>query len=261
MKLKVLLLCLLVCLPFNVSAGKIKPEVKPYDTPWRVLFIGNSFSYYNNGIQNHVGGLVRGAGAWKKGQHRFRLSSLSGGAFYEQNIQPLLAPKKPWDWVILQAHSQEPINKYAEEFKKNAKKLTQQIQKSGAKAALFMTWGYENQPEMAEELASAYTELGNKLDILVVPVGLAFSRIQERHPKIRLYVPDVLGVDENSQLTYKKAIKHPSPEGTYLAACVFYSVFYNRTPSGNVYRSSLGQDTASILQNEAWQVVQDFYAD
>ena len=33
------------------------------DTPSSVLFVGNSFSYYNNGINNHYGGLAAAAGS------------------------------------------------------------------------------------------------------------------------------------------------------------------------------------------------------
>ena len=43
--------------------------------PESVLFVGNSFSYYNNGINNHYGALVAAGG----GEVRVRMSTISGG--------------------------------------------------------------------------------------------------------------------------------------------------------------------------------------
>ena len=123
-----------------------------------------------------------------------------------------------------------------------------------------MTWGYKGQPVMGLELANVYTTLANKLNVLVVPVGLAFARAEIELSDIELFVPDVLGVDSNNQLTYRKDWKHPSEAGTYLAACVFYSAFYQRSPEGLVFKGKLDKDTALALQKLSWQVTQQFYS-
>jgi hypothetical protein len=50
-----------------------------------------------------------------------------------------------------------------------------------------------------------------------VPVGNAFDFVEKNHPEINLYM------DDN---------KHPSPNATYLAACVFYSMITGESPVG-----------------------------
>ena len=50
-----------------------------------------------------------------------------------------------------------------------------------------------------------------------VPVGNAFDYVEKNHPNINLYM------DDN---------KHPSPNATYLAACVFYSMISGKSPVG-----------------------------
>ncbi|MFQ3190703.1 MAG: hypothetical protein ACI936_001837 [Paraglaciecola sp.] len=64
-----------------------------------------------------------------------------------------------------------------------------------------MTWGYKGQPDMGVDLANVYTKLANKLEIQVVPAGVVFARAKADLSKIELFVPDVLGVDSENQLT------------------------------------------------------------
>lgn len=237
-----------------------KPMVKLENTPKRVLFVGNSFSYYNQGIQSHLDALVNVSDLSIKGETRFRLSSLSGAGLYEQQIKHLLTPNnRIWDRVVLQGHSQEPINQYAQAFAKNAKRLVKDIRDSGAQATLFMTWGYKGNKQMTQALAKAYIELANQLNVLVVPVGLAFAEAQQRHPEIPLFVEDVKGINDSGNLTYWPDIKHPSEAGTYLAASVFFSTFYQRTALGSPYQASLSQQEAEKLQQTAWDTVRAFY--
>lgn len=259
-KNRLLYLILFLLVSTKVCAELPKPEVKLDKPVLRVLFVGNSFSYYNNGVQNHLNSLVKAAGLREKGKTRFRLSTLSGGGLYEQQISHLLKPQnRAWDMVVVQGHSQEPINQHAAAFASNAKRLTNDIRESGAKAALFMTWGYENQPEMGEALARAYIELANQLDVLVVPVGLAFSAAEKNYPDIRLFVPDIKAIDPLGKTTFLKSDKHPSKAGTYLAACVFFSTFYQRSTEGLPYHAGMDPKQANKLQKAAWDVVQNFY--
>lgn len=255
------LFCLLLCLMVSPAAlaDLAKPEIKLDKPVHRVLFVGNSFSYYNNGVQNHLHSLVKAAGLREKGKTRLRLSTLSGGGLYEQQISHLLKPNnRAWDVVVVQGHSQEPINQYAEAFASNAKRLDEDIRKSGARTALFMTWGYQNQPQMGQALAKAYIELANKLDVLVVPVGLAFYQV-EQHSDIQLFVADIKNITPDGEKTYLKAIKHPSLAGTYLAACVFFSTFYQRSAEALPYHAGLDPKQAKALQKTAWDVVKNFY--
>jgi hypothetical protein len=44
---------------------------------------------------------------------------------------------------------------------------------------------------------------------------------------------------------------HPTEQGTYLAACVFYAVIFQESPQGLSYTRSLSAETAHQLQGVA----------
>jgi hypothetical protein len=241
----------------------VAPKVQPTSNPTRVLFVGNSFSFYNNGIHNHLGSLIRSTGEWNKQQNRLRLSTLSGGHIKEHsdNLESILSDSsQQWHAIVLQGHSNEPIStKKNKAFALATAKALQQIKSKGIQPILFMTWGYKDQPDMGVDLANVYTKLANKLDVLVVPVGVAFARAEAQLSNIELFVPDVLGIDSENQLSYRKDWKHPSEAGTYLAACVFYATLHQRSPEGLIFTGDLHKETALALQKLSWKVTQQFF--
>jgi len=241
----------------------VAPSVQPTSNLTRLLFVGNSFSFYNNGIHNHLGSLIRSTGEWKRKQNRLRLSTLSGGHIKEHSadLESILSdPSQNWHAIVLQGHSNEPISaKKNKEFVLATANAVQQIKDKGIQPILFMTWGYKDQPDMGADLANVYTKLANKLEVLVVPVGVAFASAETEFSNIELFVPDVLGVNSENQLTYRKDWKHPSEAGTYLAACVFYATLYQRSPEGIIFTGKLHKDTALALQKLSWKVTQQFY--
>jgi hypothetical protein len=266
---KVLTICLVV------SAGNMltrlalaqeitKPEITQAPAnPKRALFVGNSFSFFNDGIHNHLGALIRSSGNWERGIHRYRLHTLSGARMEEHRalINEITNESSPWPTVILQGHSNEPIVAEEQEaFVKATASYVKSLKQNSMTPVLFMTWAYENAPEMTLPLSEAYTKVGNRLNIQVVPVGLAFAHVRKMAPDISLYTADVLGVNKEGKVTYRRDIKHPSRAGTYLAACVFYAAFYKTSPQGLPYTAGLEADIALQLQNLAWESVRDYYS-
>ncbi|WP_193362916.1 hypothetical protein [Brumicola pallidula] len=100
-------------------------------------------------------------------------------------------------------------------------------------------------------------------DVLVVPVGVAFWFAEQQLPQIDLFVPDVLGLknetSDKPKLTYRKDLKHLSNAGTYLMACVLYSVLCQQTPEGNIFSAGLEPAIALKLQKLSWLVTTGFY--
>jgi hypothetical protein len=242
-----------------------KAPVANYD---KVLFLGNSFSFYNNGIHNHLGGLIRANGDWERGKQRLRLLSLSGGHIHEQlsALQATLAQdSRAWDAVVLQAHSNEAINENkVKRFDASLTSAIEIIKQHNKRAILFMTWAYKGDAQMALSLESVYIEQAKKHKVPLVPVGTAFAKASTLLPDVELYVPDVLGVKQSdavSVLTYREILKHPSTAGTYLAACVFYASLYQQSAEGNPFTAGLDPETALALQKLSWQVVQAFNND
>jgi hypothetical protein len=48
---------------------------------------------------------------------------------------------------------------------------------------------------------------------------------------------------------------HPTEQGTYLAACVFYAVIFHQSPEGLTYLAHLPKEIAQFLQQIAANTV------
>lgn len=149
---------------------------------------------------------------------------------------------KNWDFVVLQEQSQTLVFNQAI-FNDSVKKMTREIVAFGAKPILFMTW--ERPDSMrhgvtTNNLATAYAAIGRELNVSTAPVGIAFSRSLKERPDLVLYIHD----------------GHPTRHGTYLAACVFYATFLQRSPIGNTYSDGvISAEERDFLQRIAAETV------
>ena len=228
---------LLLALVLAPSAQAIAGE------PDKVLFVGNSFTYYNNGLHKHYEAIVESA----NGLLHSRIMTISSGRLPEHIAGfPSLAASEDWDVVVLQGYSKGPISDdTAGAFRKAATQLVQVIRDNDAKPAFFMTWAYVDEPGMTALLDDAYTSIGKKLGAQVVPVGLAFERAIQQRPDLKLRIADR---------------KHPTLAGTYLAACAFYAALHRQNPEGLSYTAGLDPDDAAFLQRVAWDTVEEYSA-
>lgn len=218
------------------------PALGAGEAPDDVLFVGNSFTYYNNGLHSHYRELRRAA---DKPGGRQRSLTISGGRLPEHagGLKQTLA-NADWDVVVLQGYSNGPIgDDTAEPFRQAAREYAAAIRRDGAEPVFFMTWAYSDKPEMTHQLRDAYTVIGEELGVKVVPVGLAFERALLERDGLELIVADR---------------KHPTLAGTYLAACTFYAALHGESPLGNSYRAGLDEDTAQFLQSVAWATWQGY---
>ena len=228
-------------------------------TPHRLLFVGNSFFYFNYGINGYVERLVRSTEAFAGQQFRTVLITMSGAGLDWHDIDSYFRPvigsyrvgraglefdkfDKPFDAVILQDCSRCPIDPALEPvFQATVKKHVTAVRSHGAVPFLFMTWAYADKPEMTAQLSDKYTKAGIDHDVLVVPAGLAFARSMAERPDIDLYLVDK---------------EHPSIAGTYLAAATIYATVFGRSPVGIKSTSGLiDPATVSHLQKVAWETV------
>src|SRR5262249_16391691 len=190
--------------------------------PRSLLYVGNSFFYFNNGVHWMVSGLLD-AGE-RHGEYRSASRTRGGAALSDHDVEAYLRTiavassaavggaqpspdhiTPPFDAVIMADCSQCPVNPQLRgAFHEYARKHSQTVVKHGARPILFMTWAYADRPEMTAQLAEQYTEAGRETGALVVPAGLAFARAIAKNPRIDLYNPDKL---------------HPSVAGSYLSAC------------------------------------------
>lgn len=229
----------------TLTAALGASEALPAEAPEDVLFVGNSFSYYNNGLQNHYRRLLNAASSAGRAPGKARLMTISGGSLTEHRggLGEMLRAYD-WDAVVLQGYSLGPIDAArAGPFRQAAREYAEWIRADGAEPVFFMTWAYISRPEMTEALDEAYSAIGRELGARVVPVGRAFAAVRSERDDIALIMDDD---------------KHPTLAGTYLAACTFFAALTGETPAGLGYTAGLHEETAAYLQSVAWRTVEDY---
>ena len=246
--------------------AQTKPQVS--DTgltqPKTIMYVGNSFFYYNNSMHSQVSAIATAADPQNRAAYRSTSITMSGSGLNWHDIDSYFKPggvasysfvgdneirfnqfDKPFDLVIMIDCSQCPIHpQLGKMFHEYAKKHSDTVRKYKAAPVFFMTWAYEDKPEMTAQLAEQYTIAGNANGALVIPGGLAFAKAIARQPDIRLYVADK---------------RHPSARGTYLAAATIYAALHRKSPVGGPHPATVDAATAKFLQEVAWETVQEYY--
>lgn len=221
----------------------------------KVLFIGNSYTYVND-LPSMLSSI-----ATSFGDQVTHDSQTPGGTTFQGHTQNAATWNKInsqiWDFVVLQAQSQEPsfpdsqVNSSTIPY---AMQLADSVYANNfcTEVMMYMTWGRKNgDPQWApistfdgmnDRLRSAYLRMADSVQGSVSPVGSAWKYVRENYPSIELY-----NADES----------HPSVAGTYLAACTFYASIFRKTPVGSSFISSLSPADAANLQAAAALTVLD----
>ena len=262
--LKGLQVLLLVIASYYYVSGvqaQTQPSVKSLgDAPQSIMWVGNSFFYYNNGIHGHFGRLVRSAKAnvrgtmvtiggsgldWHDMESLVRPDGLGRYSFVGDNQVRFNESGRQYDTTIMMDCSQCPVHPQLQKiFHEYVRKHSETLRKAGMRPVLFMSWAYKDKPDMIDGLAEQYTLAGNQNNALVIPAGLAFARSIAARPDLELYQPDK---------------RHPSLAGTYLAACTAYAAVYGKSPEGLQSADGLAPDIAGHLQTVAWETVKTYY--
>jgi len=245
---------------FNPSAAQPINDGVAQQTPRSLLWVGNSFFYYNNSMHGHVGQLLRGAGEkgfqstsvtisgsglnWHDVASNFKPGGVGSYSFVGDNEVRFNEPSKSFDAVMMMDCSQCPIHpQLSKIFFEYTAKHAQTVREHGARPILFMSWAYADKPEMTTPLAQAYIRAGQMTHAQVVPAGLAFENSLTKRPDLKLIIADK---------------RHPTLMGTYLAACTVLASVYRKNPIGNPYTAGLPESDAKHLQTVAWESVQAF---
>jgi hypothetical protein len=189
-----------------------------------VLFIGNSYTYFNNlpemfaGLAAEAGEKVSvtmsAPGGWRLKDHWDKGDALG------------LLRQERWNYVVLQEQSTLGINHYVESrtrvagdelFRPYAQRWASEIHKVSATPVFYLTWAPRDAAEDQPRLDYAYFHAAREGRAVVAPAGLAWARVRQAHPEIELF----LGSGS-----------HPSPAGTYLVACTFFATLFDRSPVG-----------------------------
>ncbi len=217
----------------------------------RIFFIGNSYTSTND-LPTMFADL-----AWSGG-HRVETATQAPGGWTladhdraAQTESTLNSSK--WNLVILQEQSEIPAVESLREayMYPAAEDLADKARLAGAQPLFFITWAHRNgwpaqslpdYPTMQAAIDDGYTTIARRQHAKVAPVGLAWmSQVAQGRGS-------GLWQDDGS---------HPTEEGTYLAACVFYASIFLESPAGLTYRSGLSSADAASAQNVAAATVLD----
>ncbi|QDU18950.1 SGNH/GDSL hydrolase family protein [Urbifossiella limnaea] len=205
--------------------------------PLKVLFIGNSFT-----ARNDLPGLVARLAAARGRTLQHRLISAGGAslrAHWNAGEAPAAVREGGYDAVVLQEQSTLPV-KNAGRMHENVRLFDGAITAAGARTVLYMTWARRDAPEAQPAIADAYTAVGRELGATVVPVGLAWQTFLRGHERPVLHDRDG---------------SHPTPAGSYLAACAFLAVLFGENPVGiGGEVAGLDESERTALQEAAWRV-------
>ena len=204
--------------------------------PRSVLFVGNSFT-----ARNDLPGLIATLVAARGKELRHRLISTGGASLrthWNAGEAVNAIRSGEYDAVVLQEQSTLPV-KNATRMHENVRLFDGAIKAAGARAYLYMTWARRGAAESQTTITEAYTAIAKEIGATVVPVGVAWQTLLRRHA-----IP----------VLHDRDGSHPTPAGSYLAACVFFAVMFRESPVGiEANPAGLSSTDRALLQRTAWQ--------
>lgn len=223
---------------------------------YSLLFIGNSYTYYNDMPTALFAPIAQAAG------YRVDVTAITKGAHtlakhadpadeYGAKVTAALTGEKKYDFILLQEQSLRPAAQSPASFFGAVRNLSARIRATGAEPILYATWGRKagasaldtygwTNESMTYRLAAGYAAIGAELDIPVVHVGLAFHAVYKNRAETELYNAD---------------LSHPSYAGSYLAAMTLFAGVFGIDPKTVPYDGDLTSAEAALLREAAYNAV------
>tara|TARA_B100001027_G_C16242281_1_gene320027 strand:+ start:764 stop:1381 length:618 start_codon:yes stop_codon:yes gene_type:complete len=187
----------------------------------------------------------------------YKSVTISGSRLSDHNIEYYLDHENirvdgPYELVIIQGGSGETDTKSERKiFFNEIDEMIKSIKRYDSEIALYMIHSLiepnlDAYPKMLDDVKSAYIKAGNKNNVLVLPVGIAFNEAYLQKPNIALHKADG---------------SHPDMLGTYLAACVIFSSITHKSPKSLKYDyfGVIERGDRDFLQKIAHDTVEQFY--
>ena len=186
-----------------------------------ILFIGNSFTFYWN-----LPLVVEAMANERNYNYDITQSTASGSSLKdhwfendELKSKTLIATGR-YDRVVLQDYSLNPLQNLVESRMYFTDFIEWEKANNGT-PYIYATWMYKsisnNNYDVVDPIQDALQPVADKTGAVMVPIDQAFRTLQKKHPNIPIFMSDN---------------KHPSPVGTYLAACVYFRIFTGESPLG-----------------------------
>ena len=212
-------------------------------SPRRILFIGNSLTFWHDGVYSHLEKLAASANAPETIE---TAKCVKGGATlkvqWERPEPRAMIAQGGWTDVVVQEDLPEINVSY---FREHARHFVEEIRKAKARPVLLMTWAYARLDWIDnDQIAGAHRVLARELDVEVAPVALAWETVLRDRPTLDLFAADR---------------EHPSLGGTYLETCVVYATLTHRCPEPLSYvPAGITAGDAAYLRQVAWKTVQSW---
>ena len=211
----------------------------------KVLFVGNSYTYYNEmpkifeNLANRNRKEVQVFSVTKGGR---RLSAYSDQEDQTTKELAQLLSQHHFDICVLQEQSILPLTDYSC-FLSGLDCVLKMVGTHADKRLLYATWGRKagshtleengwTTASMAQCLSRAYHKAAEAVDADVSDVGLCFLDVYRNHGEIELYNPD---------------LSHPSYEGSCLAALTHYYTLFREFPE-NTGSLELKQEVLAVFK-------------
>ena len=221
---------------------------------YNFLFIGNSYTHYNDMPEQIFAKILKAAGydatvtrITKGGWYLIDSAKATDevGAKVESALQ-----LRDYDYIVLQEQSTCPAAT-PEKFYTGVRNLVEKVRADGATPILYGTWGRKEGHSVLKEngwtnesmtwmISAAYEAIGTELGVDVAYAGLAFFDVYNNNKNINLY---------DSDLT------HPNATGSYLAAMTIFAKITGVDPTTVDYNANLTNDAADILKEAARKAV------
>ncbi len=213
-----------------------------------ILFVGNSYLYYNDSVHNHVEDLLREH--YKDESIHTELIAIGGSRLNYHSIDQILNYEifdldKPVNKIIFQGGSSEVQTPRTRKIlAMTSRQYSQKAQSLGIETYLYMTHPYQKsdpryEHNLIEKIKLAYYQAGAQSNSTVIPVGIAFDIAYKTEPSITLHLPDGT---------------HPNMLGTYLASSTVFASLTGKSPEGLAYDylGRVNQNQKAFLQKVAW---------
>ena len=207
----------------------------------KILFLGNSLTYYNQSVVHDVATLFSNLEQVDK--------VLVGGAtlknLWRSSNATRLIQQNNYDIVVIQEDLPETT---IDKFHTYAEKFINLVRQHKGRPILFMAWAYHRLPAMTNAMIEqAHLDLAKRLSCDVAPVLLA-----------RLECESITTLNIPSM--YANDMEHPSVAGTFLSALVLFVTITGS--SRDLFKSNastyvpqgVGPNVAIILQHVATSI-------
>lgn len=220
------------------SGGPVEPpQVAP--ATYRVLFIGNSLTYFND-LPGTVAGLAGSAGV-----------TMHVASVAEPNLALIdhvegssnaldVIRQGTWNYVVLQ-QGPSALSLSRDTLILATRLLATQIESVGARTALLMVWPESSRFAVFDDVRDSYRAAAADVGGLFLPAGEAWRSAWAVDPQLPLYGPDGY---------------HPSELGTYLAALVVYEGITGNDSRALPDQAMVGGRDISVAENRV-QLLQE----